>query len=108
MPFGHVSTQEVPLRKFGSEQLRQVVSEFQQVAQGALQFLHVLSVMSPHSPEGQVSMHEFKLRKYGFEQLVQVVGLLVQFSHAESQFKFLQIFSGVISVVPPGHLSTQV
>ena len=71
----------------------QVVAEEEQVVQGAVQALQVLSEVSPHSPEGQGFMHVLELKKLGSEQLVQVVETPVQVTQGEVQLKLLQVLS---------------
>ena len=74
--------------------------------QGAVQALHVLSEVSPHSPEGQGLIQVFELRKLGSEQLVHVVGTPVQVTQGDVQLKFLQVLSATSPVVPGGQGST--
>ena len=88
-------------------QLIQVVAE-EQVLQGEVQGLHVLSEWPPHSPEGHNFMQVSKLKKLGSEQLVQVVDTPVHVTQGAVQLALLQTLLMLSATVPVGHGSTHV
>ena len=73
------------LRNFGFTQLEQVMADPEQMRQGEVQLLHVLSVVSPHDPLGQLLGQVLPLKKVVPEHAVQVVAEVEHFTHGSVQ-----------------------
>ena len=73
------------LRNLGFTQLEQVVADPEQVRQGEVQLLHVLSVVSPHDPLGQLLGQVLPLKKVVPEHAVQVVAEVEHFTQGRVQ-----------------------
>jgi hypothetical protein len=84
-PEEHESTQVLELRNLGNSQLEQVVADSEQVRQGQVQLLHVLSDVSPQEPLGQFFGHVLPLKKVAPGHSVQVVEEVEHFTQGRVQ-----------------------
>jgi hypothetical protein len=79
------------LRNLGFTQLEQVVADPEQVRQGKVQLLHILSVLSLQNPLGQLLGQVLPLKKVVPEHAVQVVADVEHFTQGRVQV--LQVLS---------------
>jgi hypothetical protein len=85
------------LRNLGFTQLEQLVADPEQVRQGEVQLLHVLSVVSPQNPLGQLLVQVLPLKKVVPEHDVQVVADVEHFTQGKVQA--LQVLSLVSPIL---------